>query len=114
MANTAIEIEWTSTALESLKSIGSQDTQRKIASKIDSLRSTSTPEQLGKPLVDELKGLLRLSYARYRILYRVRHPDHPNGRLRVVVQVILVGIRKEGDKRDVYRLAQRLRRRGKL
>jgi mRNA interferase RelE/StbE len=66
------------------------------------------PTQLGKPLVDELQGIFRISFGRYRILYRVES----NGQITVVV--VMVGIRKQGDKIDVYELARRLKRHGKL
>ncbi len=44
---------------------------------------------------------------RYRIIYKIEAAI-------VVVLVLAVGIRKEGDKHDIYKLAQRLARVGLL
>jgi len=63
---------------------------------------------LGKPLVDELHGLFRISFGRYRILYTVES----NGQITIVV--VIVGIQKQGDKIDVYEMARKLHRQGKL
>jgi mRNA interferase RelE/StbE len=61
------------------------------------------PEKQGKALLGELAGLrsLRASGQRYRIIYKVE-------RGRVLVLIVAVGIRKQGSRRDVYELAQRL------
>ncbi|MEH2401584.1 hypothetical protein [Nostoc sp.] len=57
----------------------------------------------GKPLVDKLKGYrsVRAVGQRYRIIYKVKLE-------KVVVLVVGVGLRKEGDKGDIYPLLQRL------
>ena len=61
------------------------------------------PEQQGKPLVGELAGLraVRTVGQRYRIIYRVE-------RAQVIVLIVAVGRRKEGDRSDIYTLARRL------
>lgn len=63
------------------------------------------PDRQGKPLTGELAGLrsLRAVGRRFRILYRVEAG-------RVVVLVVAVGLRKQGDKKDVYALARKLLR----
>ena len=63
----------------------------------------SEPEKQGKPLVDKLQGYFRVRAVgqRYRIVYRVVED-------RVMVLVVGVGRRKDGDKRDVYRVMERL------
>ena len=73
----------------------------KIRDRIDGL--ASDPESQGKPLTGELLGYrsLRAVGQRYRIIYRVE-------RTRILVLIVVVGIRKEGDRADVYRLAQKL------
>ena len=58
---------------------------------------------------DDFQGYYRIPFGRYRIIYRVIRRD-----LHVHVEVVFVGIRKEGDKRDVYAQLYRLRRRGQL
>lgn len=61
----------------------------------------------GRPLADELTGLrsVRAVGQRYRIIYQVQLEA---GR----ATVLTLGIRREGDKQDVYRVAERLRQRG--
>lgn len=67
------------------------------------------PELQGKPMIDELTGYrsLRAVGQRYRIIYRLEEE-------RVIVLVVTLGIRKEGDKKDVYELAKKLVRLGLL
>ena len=67
------------------------------------------PEKQGKPLSDELAGYrsIRAVGQRYRILYK---PEEDQ----VIVVVVALGIRKAGDKKDVYELAKKLARLGLL
>ena len=67
------------------------------------------PEKQGKPLSDELAGYrsIRAVGQRYRILYTIEDQ-------KVTVIVVTLGIRKEGDKKDVYEQARKLARRGLL
>ena len=91
----------TPTALSMLAAIPDRRIQAQIRDRIDHL--THGPEQQGKPLRGELAGVrsLRAVGQRYRILYRVE-------RAQVIVVVVAVGLRKEGDRSDIYRLAQKL------
>ena len=60
------------------------------------------PEQQGKPLLAELAGYESVHAAgRYRIIYRLDRSANS-------VYVVAVGIRREGDKRDVYALTKKL------
>lgn len=67
------------------------------------------PELQGKPLGDDLAGYrsVRAVGQRYRIIYRVERSE-------VVVVVVAAGIRKEGSREDVYRVAAKLIRLGLL
>lgn len=67
------------------------------------------PEQQGKPLADELTGYrsIRAAGQRYRIIYKVKAE-------RVIVIVVALGMRKEGDKKDIYQLAKKMMRLGLL
>ena len=67
------------------------------------------PELQGKPLIDELASYrsVRAVGQRYRIIYRVDGEQ-------VTVLVVTSGIRKDGDKKDVYQLAKKLIRLGLL
>jgi mRNA-degrading endonuclease RelE of RelBE toxin-antitoxin system len=105
MARHHAEIQWTETASDALREIGSRTIQQKIVQKVEDVAASGEPELLGKPLVDQFQGLYRISFGRYRIIYRViRDPNNP-ALLRILVRVILVGIRREGDKRDIYEQA---------
>lgn len=94
-------------AIAMLKTISDRRIREKIDQKINGL--ANEPEKQGKELGGELEGYrsVRAVGQRYRIIYRI---DGEN----VVVVVVALGIRKEGDKKDVYKLAQRLFKLGLL
>lgn len=91
----------TPTALKLLKAIADRRIREQVRNRIDGL--AHDPEQQGKPLRAELAEFrsLRTVGQRYRIIYRVE-------RGKVLVIVVAVGIRKEGDRSDIYRLAEKL------
>jgi mRNA interferase RelE/StbE len=70
-------------------------------------RLEDEPAKQGAPLTRELAGFrdLRAVGQRYRALYRVEGVRH-------VVQVVAVGLRREGARDDIYELARRLLRTG--
>jgi mRNA interferase RelE/StbE len=90
-----------------LQEITNRDIQDAIRARIRGL--ATDPEKQGKPLLHSLRGFrsVRVYRERYRILYRV-------DRGVVLVTVVAVGIRKEGDRQDIYTLAQKLLRSGLL
>lgn len=92
-------------ALKALLAITDRRVQGKIRDRIDGL--ARDPEKQGKPLRDELKGLrsLRAVGQRYRIIYRVEQK-------KILVMVVALGLRREGDRADIYALAQRLLKAG--
>ncbi len=94
-------------AVKQLVAIADQRVQQSIRQRID--RLAYEPDKQGKPMKDELKGYrsARAIGQRYRIIYKV------DGE-RVTVLVVALGIRKEGDKKDVYQLAKKLIRSGLL
>jgi mRNA interferase RelE/StbE len=64
----------------------------------------SEPEKQGKALTGDLAGLRSLRTAagqRYRIIYRVE-------RDRVLVLIVALGLRREGDRKDIYSVARKL------
>jgi mRNA interferase RelE/StbE len=67
------------------------------------------PDKQGKLLADELAGYrsIRAVGQRYRIIYKVQENI-------VTVHVATFGMRKEGDKKDVYALAKKMARLGLL
>ncbi len=72
-----------------------------IREQIDSLKHD--PEKQGKPLTGGFAGYrsIRAAGQRYRIIYRVE-------RQRVIIDIVAVGLRKEGDRRDIYEVARKL------
>jgi mRNA interferase RelE/StbE len=100
-------VEITETAANMIRGITDARVRRKILDLIKDLRHD--PDQKGKPMVGELSGFrsLRAVGQRYRILYTLRADI-------VYAYVVAVGIRKEGDKADIYALAHKLLRLGLL
>jgi mRNA interferase RelE/StbE len=90
-----------------LAAITDRRIREKLASVIDGLEFN--PELRGKPLDDDLAGYrsIRAVGQRYRIIYRVE-------RSMVTVVVVAAGIRKEGSREDIYRVAAKLIRLGLL
>lgn len=89
----------TNKAQKDFTSITNQRTKQAITNKINELR---VEPQKGKPLTGNLKGLysVRAASQRYRVIYEVTVSES-------VVIVVVIGIRKEGDKRDVYEVARK-------
>jgi mRNA interferase RelE/StbE len=61
------------------------------------------PGKKGRPLMGELAGYrsLRTAGQKYRLIYKIEEKE-------VIVIVVAVGRRKEGDRKDIYTLARRL------
>ena len=87
--------------------IGDRRIREKLLERMTAL--AADPELQGKPLGDDLAGYrsIRAVRQRYRIIYRVE-------RSTVVVMVVAAGIRKEGSREDIYRVAAKLIRLGLL
>lgn len=98
-------IEITPTAFEALEAITDRRSRSAIIRRIDVL--TEEPKKQGKPLRGWLAGFwsTRAAGQRYRVVYKV-----DDGEKRVLVY--MVGIRREGSRRDVYALAEHLVERG--
>ena len=64
---------------------------------------SADPQNQGKPLIGDLEGYrsLRVAGHRYRIIFK---PEDE----KAVVYVVLVALRREGDKADVYEVAKKL------
>lgn len=95
------QIELIPLALRLLSEVKDQREQQGLLERIAKLKQD--PEKQGKALSGELKGYrsVRAVGQRYRIVYRVE-------REQVVVVVIGVGRRKQGDKRDIYTVIEGL------
>lgn len=89
------EIQLTPLALEMLGDIKDKRHQKALSQRINKLKTD--PLLQGKALVDNLLGYrsLRAVGQRYRIIYKVELE-------KIIVLVVGVGLRKEGDKNDIY------------
>ncbi|CAM3991882.1 type II toxin-antitoxin system RelE family toxin [Deinococcus frigens] len=92
----------TDDARADLLGISDQRTVKAIGKQIDGLETD--PDQKGKQLTGLLKNFrsIRAAGQRYRIVYQVAM----DAETRAVV-VVVIGIRKEGDKRDAYAVADK-------
>ena len=87
-----------------------QKEQKQLSAKIDDLE---TNPRLGKSLRDDLAGYFSIGAAgRYRVIYHLN--EKKNKTTSVTVTVVVIGIRKEGDKNDAYVLAKKLKAQGRL
>lgn len=94
-----------SPAKEQMRAIKDRRIQEKLA--VALRRLEYAPDQQGKQLDNELADYhsVRAVSQRYRIIY---HLDRDLG----IVFVIGMGIRKEGDKKDIYAQTKKVLRRG--
>ena len=99
------KVKLTIIAVENIKKLDSR-TQNQIINKIESLKEDPL---LGKPLKGPLKEFrsVRAVGQRYRIIYKVLDKE-------IVVIIIAVGIRKDGDKKDIYELMKKYIKTGLL
>ena len=94
-------------ALKQLEGIKDVRVRGKLFERIEQLENE--PENQGKPLTDELSGLhsMRAIGQRYRIIYKLKDEQ-------ILVIVAALGMRREGDRSDIYKIAERLLRSGFL
>ena len=100
------KIKLTALAAQMLRDIEAT-ARNQIVAKIEQLKEE--PELLGKPLVGPLKEYrsVRAAGQRYRIIYQVHKET-------IVVIVVAIGMRKSGDKKDIYELIKKLVKTGIL
>jgi mRNA interferase RelE/StbE len=96
----------TDTCLTLLRRIRDKKIQRTILDRIKQL--SDEPDKQGKKLVKDLSGFRSVHAAgRYRIIYKIDKKT-------VIIYVLAAGIRKEGDKKDIYAIARKLLNAGLL
>lgn len=102
-------IQWTETAKKALAKLPHK-VRRGLLDKAGELRNADNPKRAHKPLTGPLNGYYRIAYSRYRAIYSVREETLPNEDVieYVIIRFVAAGIRKEGDKNDVYKIAVRL------
>jgi mRNA interferase RelE/StbE len=94
------EILITDTCLGLIAKIPDKKIQHTILNQIE--RLSDEPDQQGKMLVKELSGFRSVHTAgRYRIIYNVDKQT-------VIIHILSVGIRKQGDKKDIYKITRKL------
>ncbi len=100
------KVEITDVCLSLVEKIPDKKIQSKIMDRIEALRSD--PQKQGKMLVQNLTGFRSIHAAgRYRVLYKIDKDT-------VIVWIVAAGIRKEGDQKDIYKIAKKLLRLGLL
>ena len=91
----------TPSALNMLKKVADQRVRKQISEAISGL--SEDPDKKGKPLMGELTGYrsMRTAGQRYRVIYKIEKDQ-------VIVVVVAIDRRKEGDRKDIYYLARKL------
>jgi mRNA-degrading endonuclease RelE of RelBE toxin-antitoxin system len=104
-----VHVRWTETAKESLKRLPPK-VRKGLLDKADELTHGPDPRERCKPLTGPLQGCYRIVYSRYRAIFSVREENLANGDQLLHLEVIFIvaGIRKEYDKKDIYRVAKKL------
>jgi len=96
----------TDTCLDLIARIPDKRIQREILNRIEKL--SHEPDKQGKNLVKDLSGFRSVHAAgRYRIIYKIDKQT-------VIIYILAAGIRKEGDKKDIYKIAKKLLNAGLL
>jgi len=100
------KIKLTELATENIRKIDI-NAQKQIINKIEALREE--PLLLGKALKGSLKEYrsIRAAGQRYRIIYKVIETE-------IIIIIVAVGMRKDGDKKDIYELMKKYIRTGLL
>jgi len=108
-----IRVVWTATAVQCLGELPKK-VRAGLLAKADELAACWDPRAVHKPLVGPLAGLYRITYARYRAIYKVTEDEIANGDVIVTITVcfIAAGIRKEHSKDDVYKVVEKIVRLG--
>ena len=90
----------TDTCLALLEKIPDKKIRRRILNRIEGL--SDEPDKQGKMLVKDLSGFRSIHAAgKYRIIYKVDKQT-------VIIYILAAGIRKQGDKKDIYKIAKKL------
>ncbi|MBR8826958.1 MAG: type II toxin-antitoxin system RelE/ParE family toxin [Gomphosphaeria aponina SAG 52.96 = DSM 107014] len=95
------QVVLTQKAKKLLTKIKARREQKLIVARLKKLQFE--PEKQGKPLVKDLKGYysLRVAGQRYRIIYRIEEE-------KIMVLIVAIGIRKQGDKQDIYEITKKI------
>jgi len=90
----------TDTCLALIEKIPDKKIRCTILKRIEGL--SEEPDKQGKMLLKDLSGFRSIHAAgRYRIIYKVDKQT-------VIIYILAAGIRKQGDKKDIYNIAKKL------
>jgi mRNA interferase RelE/StbE len=108
-----VHIQWTETAKRAIEKLPKK-VRKGLLTKAGELREAENPASVNKPLLGPLQGYHRICYSRYRAIYSVERDELVSGDclVKITVRFVAAGIRKEGDKEDIYQLAKKLIRIG--
>ncbi len=99
-------LEITDVCLSLIKKIPDKRIKSVIIDRIEALKTD--PEKQGNILVQKLAGFRSIHVAgTYRVIYKIDEDFS-------TVWVLAAGIRKEGDQKDIYRIAKKLLKLGLL
>lgn len=100
------KLEITKVCLSQIEKISDKRIQSLIMDRIETLKTD--PEKQGKILTKKLAGFRSIHVAgRYRIIYKIDEDS-------AAVWIVTAGIRKEGDQKDIYKIAKKLLKLGLL
>lgn len=99
--NQEYQIILTKQAQKLFKKIKDRREQGLLLTKLEKLKYS--PDKQGKALVKELSGYrsIRAVGQRYRIIYQIQEE-------KVLVVILTIGMRKQGDKNDIYSVTKKL------
>ncbi len=104
-----VVVQWTETAKEQLAKLP-EKVRKGLLDKASRLRDADDPRDVHKALTGSLQGYYRITYARYRAVYTVEEQELADGSKLAFLRIlfVVVGIRKERAKKDVYNVAKRI------
>lgn len=104
-----VSIRWTSTARMQLAALP-EKIRKGLIRKADGLLDCDDPKRRFKPLKGPLRGYYRITFARHRAVYTVEEEKLANDDVlvHIVITFVAAGQRKEHDKKDIYRIAEKM------
>ncbi len=104
-----VSIHWTHIARGQLAELPPK-VRKGLLDKADRLADCDDPRKAHKPLVGPLEGYYRLTYSRYRAVYMIEDDQLASGDVlwRVRIIFIAAGKRKERNRDDIYKIAEKM------
>ena len=104
-----VSIHWTNIAKAQLAELPPK-VRKGLLDKADRLTDCDDPRRAHKALVGPLDGFYRITFARYRAVYAVEEDRLASGDvlLNIKIMFVAVGMRKERDRGDIYKIAEKM------